>query len=52
MFMQMNQAEQEVEKEVESPKEKITCRGSEHVKLFEDLSASRVKDMYIQSPDI
>lgn len=47
-----NQIEAEVETEVESPKEKVTRGGSEHVQSFENLSPSRVKDMYIQSPDI
>ncbi|CAK8569186.1 unnamed protein product [Lathyrus sativus] len=45
-----NQVEPEAENtEVESPKpkEKIT-----HVQSFENLSPHRVKDMYIQSPDI
>lgn len=48
-----NQVEPEAEMEVESPKEKITRGDNEHDQSFENLSsAHRVKDMYIQSPDI
>ncbi|XP_058780832.1 WUSCHEL-related homeobox 8-like [Vicia villosa] len=47
-----NQVEAEVETEDESPKEKVMRGGSEHVQSFENLSPVRVKDMYIQSPDI
>lgn len=47
-----NHAEPEADTEVESPKENKTCEESDLVQFFESLSPHRVKDMYIQSPDI
>ncbi|XP_004500857.1 WUSCHEL-related homeobox 8-like isoform X2 [Cicer arietinum] len=48
----INQTEPEAEIEVESPKETQTLEETDQVQFFQNLSPHRVKDMYIQSPDI
>ncbi|TKY75335.1 WUSCHEL-related homeobox 8 [Spatholobus suberectus] len=47
-----NVVEPEAETEVESPKEKKTRAESVQVQPYESSSPHRIKDMYIQSPDL